>query len=97
MFDDLAKAIENQIRVKSRLIAIHKELESISPPKNPDTWMSSIPEIGATNRFTMKDFKRVLILRREMEKLREEEDHNIRAIRMHDIDRVLGKISKAIE
>lgn len=91
---DIVSLICDQLKVKGRIIAIHKEI-SLMPkaPRDSESWISSIPDLESSDkRFSIKDLKKMSKLRREMKKLGEQEESNKRKMKIYDLNALLKKI-----
>ena len=91
---DIVSIISSQLKIKTRLIAIHKEINLMPKvPEGSEEWVTSIPDINDTkSRFSIKDFNKMKKLRKEIKILCDQEEINKSDMKVYDLNILIKKI-----
>lgn len=89
---ELTKLLISHVKIRHRLREIDDEIAEFPNPFVSEGWVTSIPDISATKRFKISDFKKLGKLRREYRKLKEQEENNIRFFKLKQIDGVIQQL-----
>lgn len=85
--NDVISLIVERTKIAQRLSDIDNEIDSLPPrPKDIESWIDSIPDIGSKRKFTFLDYRKLSKLQKEYTKLKEREEEIITKLRLYLIE-----------
>jgi hypothetical protein len=85
---------KEHLRIQNRLLEISKEILAMPEMPKSQDWMNSIPDIdGNKKTMSLPQLAKRNKLRREFQKLKEEETENMRLIKILQIEELIERIN----